>query len=109
MMFIIYLMITDYRPKEISDISVENNTNTKLQVNNQFSIVTWNIGYAGLGNEEDFFMDGGTKAKPDNKAIVNNYLNNIIDTVTDLNADIYMIQEIDLDSDRSYNMNLEIS
>lgn len=34
------------------------------------SVVTWNIGYGGLGRESDFFMDGGSQIHPLGRQIV---------------------------------------
>ena len=32
-----------------------------------FSVITWNLGYFGLGKECDFFFDGGTMTRPGNE------------------------------------------
>ena len=69
------------------------------------SILSWNIGYAGLGENEDFFMDGGEKVRPESKAVVEKYLAGIIDTIKGFGSDFYLIQEVDgLKSTRTYGV-----
>ena len=56
--FIVYITLTDYQPDPIEIIIEKQNNIVKLQ-KETFSIINWNIGYAGLGKEMDFFYDGG--------------------------------------------------
>lgn len=39
-------------------MKVENNKERVLATGNEFKVTTFNIGYAGLDKEQDFFMDG---------------------------------------------------
>ncbi len=57
---IVYAMISDYKPEEKEIISQSDNPSL-LNDSLTFSILTWNIGYAGLDKDMDFFKDGGTK------------------------------------------------
>ena len=69
------------------------------------SILSWNIGYAGLGENEDFFMDGGTMVRPDSRETVEKYLSGIIETLENADTDFYMLQEVDrLKSTRTYGV-----
>lgn len=75
-----------------------------LKDSSVFSLLTWNIGYAGLDKDMDFFKDGGTKViTPEDKcrenisAITEFLVNN--DTI-----DFMLLQEIDRDSKRSYHI-----
>ena len=36
-------------------------------VKKEFTFLTWNIGYSGLGKNMDFFYEGGTRIKPEKK------------------------------------------
>ena len=44
---------------DVLDVKVENNKERVLQPGNEFKVTTFNIGYAGLDKDQDFFMDGG--------------------------------------------------
>lgn len=103
--FILYLTITDYRPEEKIVLEINNNVKKQIDINDEFTVLSWNIGYAGLGENEDFFMDGGTKSKPGSKKIVEDYLSGIVDTINQNDADCYMLQEVDINSAKTYRIN----
>ena len=100
---IAYAMISDYKPKEKEVIS-HSDSPSLLKDSHTFSLLTWNIGYAGLDKDMDFFMDGGTKViTPKNKCLEN------ISSVGDFlkrndTIDFIFIQEIDRNSKRSYRI-----
>ena len=75
-LFIVFLTIVEYRPKAIEELPFTSSTNMLLR-SKPYSIMSWNIGYAGLGKDEDFFMDGGKKVRPDSKAVVEKYFSGI--------------------------------
>ncbi len=103
---IAYMTITDYKPEPI-EIIVEKGSNggiTNLQ-QNTFSLINWNIGYAGLGQEMDFFYDGGEGVRP-TKKLSQKYFKNIIDfIVSNDTVDFWMLQEVDVKAKRSYHIN----
>lgn len=67
-------------------------------------LLTWNIGYAGLGKDADFFLDGGKTSKPDNIKTVKANLDGIKQKIKEIDADIVLLQEVDADSSRTFNM-----
>jgi len=91
---------TDYKPKSVENLDVKNVSNITLD-SSSLVIFDWNIGYAGLGKEMDFFMDGGKTSVPPKK-YVEKYLAGIANTILRNKADIYLLQEIDRNSKRSY-------
>jgi endonuclease/exonuclease/phosphatase family metal-dependent hydrolase len=63
---------------------------------------TWNIGYAGLGREMDFFYEGGKMVRPA-EAQSRKYFNGIMEVIGETDSiDFFLFQEVDLDSKRSY-------
>lgn len=95
------LTLFEYKPADVETVTPPDGTRV-VKVGDELVIMTYNIGYAGLGDIEDFFMDGGTKTRPDSKEIVMDNLTGIINELKAQNADIYLLQEADLDSRRSY-------
>lgn len=99
---IILAILTDYRPDEKEIIS-QPESPSMIRDSSYLTLLTWNIGYAGLDKDMDFFYDGGTKViTPKNSCIENldaikNYLKSN-DTI-----DFILIQEIDRKSKRSYS------
>jgi endonuclease/exonuclease/phosphatase family metal-dependent hydrolase len=100
--FIVYLTVTDYNPELELTLDFENNSETSAS--NTLSVMTWNIGYGGLGSKEDNFFDGGKNVNPlkENTTL---YLKGIRDFIEDTEVDYYLFQEVDVDSKRSYYKN----
>lgn len=98
-----YLTIREYRPDAVETVEVGNGTDN-LNVGDSFSVLTYNTGYAGLSKEEDFFMDGGKKVQPESQELVEANLKGIASILAEQNTDIYFLQEVDLDSKRSYHI-----
>ncbi|MBC8320849.1 MAG: endonuclease/exonuclease/phosphatase family protein [Bacteroidetes bacterium] len=104
--FIVYITITDYQPEQV-EVLVEEGTYPNVQKLQQdtFSLMNWNIGYAGLGQEMDFFYDGGEGVGP-TKELSEKYLNSIVDFVVGNDSvDFWLLQEIDVKSKRTYREN----
>lgn len=103
--FIITLEAFEYRPDDIKDIPVEGEADARPALGDTLSLLTFNIGYASLSETEDFVMDGGTKTRMDSKEGVNDNLDGIIDILRANDADIMLLQEVDVDSRRSFFIN----
>lgn len=68
------------------------------------TVLNWNVGYAGLGRNEDFFMDGGKRSKPDKSDVVYAYLDGIMKAIREQSPDLVLLQEVDADSGRTYEI-----
>ncbi len=105
---LIYASATRYNPIEVSHLDKKNPIPPFMISDSSFSIVTWNIGYGGLGKESDFFYDGGEMVRP-TKELLSKNLNGILNVLKEQNADFLCLQEVDTCSKRSYRENqLEI-
>lgn len=98
---IIYGYISDYRPDE-KVILEENSSVGILDDTAGISLLTWNIGYCGLGDDMDFFYDGGTKVRTSRESFNRNF-----SSITDFlksndSIEFVMLQEVDMKSKRSY-------
>ena len=70
-----WLTITEYRPDPVTELDVVSSEEGALiPSDRELSIMSWNIGYAGLGEDSDFFMDGGTGVQAADKEQVLEYL-----------------------------------
>ena len=63
--------------------------------------MTMNIGYGALGDNADFFMDGGSMVFTADEERTRSNMDEIINTIQEENADLIMLQEADRDSARS--------
>lgn len=101
-----YLWATEYSPNGVESLKVtKQGASESAKVGTEYTALNWNIGYAGLDKDEDFFMDGGKMVLPLDKAHVEENLKNITEIVKNEKANVNFIQEIDEDSKRSYNIN----
>jgi len=58
------------------------------------TVVDWNLGYAGLGKDSDFVMDGGKNLLPPSREIVEINLQGITGILQSHPADFYFFQEV---------------
>lgn len=56
-------------------------------------VTVWNLGYAGLGADADFFADGGEMFKPPSRASVERNLGAIRTTLGTFDSDVFLLQE----------------
>ena len=53
------LTVLEYRPDDFEVLEVTGGQPAFLDENTSVRIMSWNIGYGALGDNADFFMDGG--------------------------------------------------
>jgi len=58
------------------------------------SITIWNLGYGGLGKEQNFFADGGKSWRVSDKILSKKYTSNIVTEIDNLSSDIFLLQEV---------------
>ena len=101
-----WLTYREYKPAPVEDLAVQTTVTGKLLSEGQrLSVLSWNIGYAGLGQGSDFFMDGGKQVRAAGPNIMGGYLNGIADTLRNGAYDLVMLQEVDVDSSRTFGIN----
>lgn len=104
-LLLLFITVTEYRPKDqeaAEVIGTVANMQESVGLARPIDIISWNIGYCGLGAGQDFFMDGGTMVRPSDKKEVEENLAGIIQTLKRYPVDFYFIQEMDKASKRSY-------
>ncbi len=99
------LTVTEYKPDDVVSLSIEGSPSKELHEGDTFTIMTWNLGYGALGDNADFFMDGGTHVMTASKERVNENLDGIFSTIEQEALDVLFVQEVDENSKRSYHTN----
>ena len=103
--FIVFLSVTEFSPATKSKVEIGGNAQSINPERREFSMLTWNVGYAGLGRELDFFYDGGKKTRP-GKVQNLDYFKGIKKVIESYDTiDFLMIQEVDVNSKRSWTQN----
>lgn len=101
--FVIYATIIEFEPHE-KIVAYNNPDAVVLSDSTEISLIIWNIGYCGLNAEMDFFYDGGKRVFADTNE-VNANIEAVKDFAQNNYADIYLFQEVDVNSKRSYYTN----
>ena len=113
--YVIYLQSNYYRIEDHAALAVENNGEDVLKTGDTYSVVTYNIGFGAYGPDYSFFMDTG-EMKDGTKTLgkygkamslesVEAHTEGALGVIEDLDADFYLLQEVDVDADRSYHVN----
>lgn len=97
-----YLTVDEYNPDEVEAIAIEGDSQEVVARNTPIKLLSWNIGYGALGDNADFFMDGGHMVYTADKDRVESNLKGIISVVEQNDPDFFCVQELDRNSDRSY-------
>ena len=103
--FIIFLSATEFKPAAKMDAKVHGSPSRTVQQGDTLNIMTWNMGFGALGDNADFFMDGGNMVKTADETRVRENVAGVRDELKKVRPDAVFLQEIDIDSDRSYKIN----
>ena len=100
-----WLTATEFSPAPTESVEVGRpGEGGAVPTGDVLTVLNWNVGYAGLGRNEDFFMDGGKRSKPDEPDVVYAYLDGIMKTIREQAPDLVLLQEVDADSGRTYEI-----
>ena len=101
-LFFALMTLIDYKPA--AEIKLIEQPAAPPLLCDTVSILTWNIGYAGLGAEMDFFYEGGKQVRASKERTLEN-LDSIKGFLASRSEDFILLQEIDVNSRRSYGIN----
>ncbi|MCR4676399.1 MAG: endonuclease/exonuclease/phosphatase family protein [Sphaerochaetaceae bacterium] len=105
--YLLYVVIAYYRLDDNRSLEVRNPSAGSLQTvkkGEEYTIMTWNIGYGAYEPDVDFFMDGGKMAWGKSRDSVVSNMENIKDLIKETDPDFAFFQEVDTDSTRSFHV-----
>jgi len=103
--FLVFLSATEFTPSPKQEPAFGGKGKPMDPAQREFSFLTWNIGYAGLGKEMDFFYDGGKQVGP-LKEQCTKYFDGIKNILLHHDTcDFIFLQEVDIHSKRSWYVN----
>lgn len=100
---VLWLTVREYRPDPVEDMKIDRTGAPKqafLPPGDSLTVLSLNAGYAGLGKDSDFFMDGGTDVAP-TRAQMDANLTGISGLSDERKADVFFLQEVDTNSSRT--------
>ncbi|MGM9614368.1 MAG: endonuclease/exonuclease/phosphatase family protein [Oscillospiraceae bacterium] len=99
-----WLTLGEYKPAERETLALEGAASKYLCAGDTVKVMTWNIGYAALGDDADFFMDGGSHVFTADEERVQENLQAVIGEIYAVYPDVIFLQEVDRDSSRSHHI-----
>ena len=107
--YIGYLFASYHRIKDNLELEVEKPADRKvegaLEVGKEYSALTYNIGFGAYTPDFSFFMDGGKSSWAKSKESVLETVSGAGELAASYDPDFALIQEVDLNSTRSYHVN----
>ena len=102
---IAWLSMTEFKPADREDAAIPSiSINPQAFSGDTVRVLSFNTGYAGLGDNADFFMDGGKNVKSTDENRVRANIEEITALIEDTAADFTLLQEVDQDSSRTYRI-----
>lgn len=95
------IIATEYNPEDEETIAIQGEGSKEYVYGEPLRVLTWNVGYCGLGAQEDFFMDGGKEVFPSSKQAVEDNLTAIETYLQLSDADAIFLQEVDQNATRT--------
>lgn len=92
---LLYMTVTEYRPAPVEAAQQGGQRALPGYEGQPFRIASFNTGYASLGQDADFLMDGGRGSGIADRQTVDQNMEGIGRILQKAQADIYMLQEID--------------
>ena len=103
--FLIFATATTLQVKDVEDMTINGNITTKVDKSKEMKLLTWNVGYGALDEKQDCYWDGGKGVTGESKEVVEGNIKAINSKIQEINPDAFFIQEIDINSKRSFNVN----
>ncbi|MBQ6542496.1 MAG: endonuclease/exonuclease/phosphatase family protein [Lachnospiraceae bacterium] len=99
-----YVFIQYHRIPDNQVLSVQNPKSERAEVEKEYRMVSFNIGFGAYEQDFGFFMDGGDRAWAWSKERLNKNLEKINAFIGKEEAEFFLIQEVDFDSTRTYHV-----
>ena len=106
-----YGAATDWQPEAVTAPLERGRAQGTVITDSLLTFAIWNVGYGGLGAESDFFYDDGgfffahgKMIRADREMVEKNVQGQTMFGQS-VEADFYLLQEVDYDSKRSYGIN----
>ena len=102
--YLTYVFISYHRIGD-ADIEVKGTAPSgAIDANGEYKLVSYNIGFGAYESDYGFFMDGGEESRAWSRERLDANLKKIADLLRSEKADLYLLQEVDTDADRTYGI-----
>lgn len=102
--YVIYVLVSYYRLEDNLELEIINEGGGAAQAGEEYSIMTYNLGFGAYSADYSFFMDGGEHSWALSEEAVHTNINGALETIMEFSPDFVLFQEVDKDSTRSYHI-----
>ena len=99
-----YVLLNMQRVEDNLPLDVAQNAVEAVETGREYTLLTWNLGFGAYSDDFSFFMDGGEHARALSKAAVEENISAMAARVRELDPDFALLQEVDVDADRSWHV-----
>ena len=99
-----YVFLSMDRIEDDLPLDVKQNAVETVEAGREYTLLTWNLGFGAYSDDFSFFMDGGEHARAFSKEAVEENISAMAARVRGLDPDFALLQEVDVDADRSWHV-----
>lgn len=99
---LIFASATTLKVKDKEAMEINGVVTAKVDKSKELNLLTWNTGYGALDERQDCYWDGGKGVYGESKAVVEENIDALKSKVKEIDPDIFFLQELDVDSKRSF-------
>ena len=103
--YVAYLFIDYHRLDDVQTLEVRSGANGAFKTDEEKTIVTFNIGFGAYDTDFSFFLDGGKESRARSREACENNVRTSLEVLKAQNADLVLMQEVDVQGTRSRNVN----
>ncbi len=103
--YVAYVFIDYHRLGDMELTSMQSpDADKAVQTGQPYTVISYNIGFGAYEPDYGFFMDGGTESRAWSKERVTANVQSIASFLKERQADFYLLQEVDIGSTRTYQL-----
>ena len=103
--YVAYVLIDYHRIGDIPSLEIGGTAEGSApETGKEYTMISYNIGFAAYTADFGFFMDGGTESRARSEESVINVLGGIANLLESCDPDFAVIEEVDFDSDRAHHV-----
>ena len=99
-----YVLLNLQRIEDKLPLETEQNATQAVEAGREYTLLTWNFGFGAYSDDFSFFMDGGTRARAFSRQAVEENTAAMAARIRELAPDFVLLQEVDVNSDRSWHV-----
>ena len=103
--FLIFATATTLKVKDKENMEIYGTASAQASDGQTLKFLTWNVGYGALDEKQDCYWDGGKGVTGESKEVVVDNIQSISNKILEIDPDFFFIQEIDINSKRSFEVN----